>query len=208
MLVANLKRDKSYVDLVKSFLEGCELLKDLPTATPVPARTSFSPDALELLSAYHVLLGFKDAVWFHVFCYAPGSPAHSWANAVMDIDGTLGETGVLGADLRSMGMDYCNNEGRETDYTKTARGFMKGDWLAYHPVPAATGALRVTGRPYQSISTRLAKCLWANPTVFPEANSQATSESNLAAILEAALDGAPDKKMWDDTLTVMTACEQ
>ncbi len=79
-LLENLEREgDKYIETVKMYLELCELAKNatpIPTSTP---RNMFSPEALELLAAFHELVKFKDETWFHIFCYAEASPAHDWA---------------------------------------------------------------------------------------------------------------------------------
>ena len=142
-LIEDLEEDEdATIEFVKERLEQCRTLKSLAeseTATPVPTpRSEFSTDALTLLALYHELQRFKDEPWFHQYCYAVASPAHDWGKYAttveMDIEVFI-ETGIGGPDLWSMGFEYCDSQGNETDETRWIREQMSSDWLNYKPVP-------------------------------------------------------------------------
>ena len=44
--------------------------------------------------------------------------------------GILDITGILSHDLWGMGLDYCQNQGQETEYTEGLKERMDSDWLA------------------------------------------------------------------------------
>ena len=226
LLMDNLDRDgEKAVEQVQELLDMCRLANTIATRTPpstpspVPtlvasdAPATFSEESLELLAAYHELQTFKDAVWFHVLCYSANGPANAWAEQIASSDniGTLSETGILSSDLWSVGLDYCQNDGRETTYTRQVKGYMKDNWLNYRPVPTPKPAMQVTSDHfYERINKELAACLWGNPsmaTIFPEAYEAADSEAELATILGAVLYGAESKATIDGALIALTMCK-
>ena len=102
--------------------------------TRVTKSTQWSQDARKLAREYSNLLGFKDNSDFHRFCYAESHRFHRWAQRIQKAQATappdvLVETGIMPGDLWQMGMDYCNNEGRDTEYTRWLKSQMKSDWL-------------------------------------------------------------------------------
>lgn len=213
-LLENLEREgDQYLETVKMYLELCKLAKD---ATPVPTAipiTRFSPEALELLAAFQELVDFKDEVWFHIFCYAEASPAHDWAEYMSSVDlKTFSETGILPGDLWQMGLDYCDNEGKETTYTtQVLRDFIEADWLNYRPVPTPKPEFRVTpSRPYKAMGEKLAECVWQNKAVhylFQDDVDMSRNASELATVVEAALEGARDTRTWDGAIEALTLCQ-
>ena len=149
-LLVNLELDRrDTIEWVKYNLElfcGIDVLEKNvePSPTPPPSSSGFSRDSLELLAAYQELLKFKDEPWFHTFCYGTASPANAWGEYVTKIGvQTFYETGVTGGDLWEMGWDYCQNQGRESDFTKQKRQEMKTRWLNHQPVPTPRSELRV-----------------------------------------------------------------
>ena len=113
-----------------------------PTATPTPAPTAtpLSVEDLELLAReilvhYHELLSFKDDPDFHFYCYAVGGPYSAWVERGKAIGekedmGILAITGIVSGELWQMGVDYCRNQGQETEYTEWLKERMDSDWLA------------------------------------------------------------------------------
>ena len=105
--------------------------KSMPTVPP-PIQYQWSTGARRLAHHYSILLGFKDDVDFHTYCYAQSHRFSEWANRVQHDPApiqVMAETGIMPADLWQMGLDYCNNSGRETDYTLLLRSQMNPDWL-------------------------------------------------------------------------------
>ena len=213
-LLENLEREgDKYIETVKMYLELCELAKNatpIPTSTP---RNMFSPEALELLAAFHELVKFKDETWFHIFCYAEASPAHDWAEYMSSAESqTFSETGIGPIHLWLMGTDYCGSEGKETTYTtQVLQDSMKPDWLNYRPIPAPKQEFRVMpNRPYEFMSEKLADCVWHNKAVhhlFQEGIDVSSDASGLAAVIEAALEEATDTKTWDGAILALTLCQ-
>ena len=165
-----------------------------------------------LLAAYHELVSFKDDVWFHIFCYAEASPAHTWSETMVDKEwDTYHEAGAHGDNLWNMGREYCESEGEETEFTRWVMGNMNADWINHRPVPTPSAAIRVTvGRPYRNVSEELASCLWVNRSmeeVFPEAYDGVESKAEMAELIEAALGTATDTTMFDGIITLWTVCE-
>ena len=121
---------------------ACSSSSPAPTATPTPAPTAtpLSAEDLELLAReilvhYHELLSFKDDPDFHFYCYAGGGPYSAWVErgkAIREKEdmGILAITGILSGELWQMGLDYCRNQGQETEYTEWLKERMDSDWLA------------------------------------------------------------------------------
>ena len=179
---------------------------------PTP-RAGFSPESLELRAAFDELIKIKDAPWFHIHCYSEASPAHEWGKYMSRADTltTFTETGVMHSDLRQMGLDYCESEGKETNYTQTVfHDYMKPEWVNLRPVPTPNSDIRITvGRPYKAVSERLADCVWGNTEMedlFREQINQSNSVSDFALVIETALDIAEDKTTWDGAMSLMTIC--
>ena len=87
-----------------------------------------------MASLYAELLNFKDESEFHLFCYAQAHRYSRWARRVEQAQattppGVLVETGIVPGDLWQMGQDYCNNGGRDTEYTRWLKSQMDPDWL-------------------------------------------------------------------------------
>ena len=227
ILLNRLDRDgEKEIERVQQLLDGCKLANTIatrtPPSTPSPVPTpgesdtpaTFSEESLELLANYHELLRFKDEPWFHILCYSANGPANVWAGRISSLGniGTLSETGILSSDLWSMGLDYCQNDGQETDYTRQVKGDMKDNWINYRPVPTPKPLMQVTSDHfYERLNRELAACLWGNPsmaTIFPEAYEAADSEAELATILGAVLYGAESKATIDGALIALAMCKQ
>ena len=120
---------------------------DAASRTPAaqPATTAaqpppLSPEALELRAWYQELLDFKDDPDFHAFCYGRGGPYADWVDRGKALEDRMeakgvtlavwAEAGVLRGDIWTMGVDYCTNEGRETEATLFFKENMKPRWLA------------------------------------------------------------------------------
>ena len=216
VLVGHLK-EKGYESI--AWLEfDREMCRTSGPPTPTPTRTpvtSFSDEALELLSMYHELLNFKDEVWFTIFCFAQNSPASKWntylnSGAFTDTVMLHSETGIYPGDLFGIAVDYCQNEGQETDFVHTIKGRMQPDWLAYSPVPPSKPAFEVIAdRPYKNLSLALAECVWDSPelrTYFDVDSDGVYSIRDLAVELETALEEAVDQTTWDGAITALTLC--
>ena len=105
---------------------------------PEPYPGPLPDEALELLSLYHELLAFKDTEEFQTYCYAVAGPYNDWVERGEALDdrskGKLRvETGIVFVDLWNMGVNYCNNQGAETDFTRWAKQQMQPHWLAAEP---------------------------------------------------------------------------
>ena len=121
---------------------ACSSSSPAPTATPTPAPTAtpLSAEDLELLAReilvhYHELLSFKDDPDFHFYCYARGGPYSAWVErgkAIKEKEdmGILAITGILSGELWQMGLNYCQNQGQETEHTEWLKERMDSDWLA------------------------------------------------------------------------------
>ena len=190
--------------------ERVESAKPTPTRVLVQPQGGFSEDALMLRAAFQELVKIKDDTWFHVFCYAQSAPASSWAGYVNSLSlSAYHETGIAPGDLWSMGVDYCQNEGRDTAYTRQVFQQMKPDWVNLRPVPTPIPAMRiVANRPFADASYDLAECVWQNPAMhelLPEA-AYATSIEELALDFEVALETGT-VTTWDGLTTALTICE-
>ena len=203
-LLENLELGRdSTIDFLKQNLDDCLYFTQgagatptsIPTLggpSPAPSSTTFSTKALELLAAYQELLLFKDEYWFHDFCYSEASPANGWAKSVTLIGlQAFEETGVTGSDLRSMGWDYCQNQGGETEFTTVVRESMNPTWLSHQPVPTPRPKLRVTpDRPYEHVGRNVAECIWNDPSMhefFQEFLDAANDVAEFAAVIELAI---------------------
>ena len=155
MLLALEDRGKEYAAFLREMLDNCRTVTayfqthtPYPTATPEP----LSPLALGLLAHYHQLLSFKDNPEFHVYCYAIGGPYNAWAKQNEELGdpvnnedptdpaNTYNQVGIFPTHLWQMGLDYCHNQGAETDWTLEIKGMMKPHWVAALPpiLPTAT----------------------------------------------------------------------
>ena len=83
------------------------------------------------------LLDCKDDQAFHLHCYARDGPYFKWTGTarVEKLGDRTGielaiETGILPGELRPLGLDYCQNTGQETDYTRSLKTQMDVRWLA------------------------------------------------------------------------------
>ena len=197
---------------------ACSSATPTPTVTNLPERTStpipqagFSSQALELLSAYHELVSFKDEPWFHVFCYSNNGPAARWANHVNSIDtNTFLETGIAPGELWGIGFDYCQNEGVATEYIVSTQKQMEPEWVNHRPIPTPNPEFAIPGRPYKDLSERLGNCIWNNASMwhlFPELMLDADNATELTAVFEAALESATDKETVDGALNALLSCE-
>ena len=180
---------------------------------PPPPREGFSEEALVLRAAFEELIEFKDEAWFHVFCYAQSSPASQWADYLQTHDfgiGVLSETGIVAGELWQLGWDYCQNEGKDTDYTRRLLGRLEPEWVNMRPVPTPVPELHVNiGRPFADLSYDLASCIWDNPTIHPpfaEEMSTANDVGEFAVILEGALDQGT-LTTWHGAINILTACQ-
>lgn len=155
-MLRNLKnREKEYVISLQEMLDNCRTVTayfqahtPYPTATPEP----LSPLALDLLAHYHQLLSFKDDPNFHVRCYAVGGPYNDWVKQNEELRDRVNnenpadpafvpyQIGIYPSHLWQMGLDYCQNEGRETEWTLEIKEMMKAHWVAALPpiLPTAT----------------------------------------------------------------------
>ena len=217
VLVDNLKEDtKGQIEFLEQQIEICRILAN---ATPEPTReprTSFSPEALDLLATYHELLRFKDETWFHIYCLAPNGPAANWhayldSGAFGDINGIIDETGIVPGDLYGIAVEYCDSAGQETDFTEHILGRMEHDWLNYSPVPPVNPtAQAIVDRPYMQLAEDLAVCIWNNPTMrveFDEILVDVYSVQEFVLTIEAALEDATTTQAWDGAIATLTTCE-
>ena len=204
-----------YLEHVEVALEICTLAKSAPP-TPTPGSPVFSDQALELRAVFEEMVKFKSEPWFHIFCFAKEtSPASGWAEHVQGMESSfelLDETGIHPSHLWSMGVDYCQSEGRETDYTTVIfRDHMKPSWINYRPVLTPKPEYRVTpSRPYRSASEMLGECAWNNPAVsdlLQEAIEISDSAAELAVVIEMALDEATSRTTWDGAIAALTICQ-
>ena len=113
---------------------ACSSSSPAPTAAPLSTE-DLELLTLELLGHYHELLSFKDDPDFHFYCYAGGGPYGAWVERGEVIGEKedirlLATTGILSGDLWQMGLDYCENQGQETEYTELLKERMDSDWLA------------------------------------------------------------------------------
>ena len=118
-----------YIEFLELALEICRQGKvATPAPTPTPGVTGYSETALQLRAAFEEMVKFKSELWFHEFCFSQASPAHQWAENLLDmgrgLEGIesmdlLEEAGVLPSDVYSMAVDYCQNKGQETEITNT-----------------------------------------------------------------------------------------
>ena len=187
-----------------------------PTVSPTPVATSisppstFTPQSLELLSAFHELLKFKDEPWFHVFCYSRNGPAVGWSEHVKSMDiRTLYDAGIAPGDLWGMGLEYCMNQGMETDDIRYWLRQMNPDWVNYRPIPDPKPVFAAPERPYQAISERLGTCIWNNPdlhSLLPEAIEASNNAADMGVFLEVVLDGSQDRSTLDGALNILVHC--
>ncbi len=212
-LLENLARNReSTIDYVQLNLNACRYFTQGAGSTPIsilPA-TGFSTDALELLAAYQELLLFKNEPWFHDFCYSEASPANEWAESVTLIGiQAFEETGVTGSDLWYMGWDYCQNQGRETEFTKLVRKDMNRAWLSHQPIPTPRPRLRVTpDRPHEHVGRNVAECIWNNPSMhdlFQETLNTTSNMAEFAAVIELAI--STGETTLDDAIAALTLCQ-
>ena len=215
-LIENLDTDRDrFIQLWQEFVDICEspAWEETPTLESVPVA-GYSQASLDLLANYYELLRFKDEVWFHIYCYALISPAHEWSNRIAELNdnATLGETGILSGELWSMGLEFCHNEGRETEGVRAMKSNIKATWLDYRPIPTPRPEMQVMAdRPYQSLSEMVASCLWSNQAMYdylPEAYDLSNSEAEMAVALEDALEDAVSKTTYDGLTALWTLCKQ
>jgi hypothetical protein len=163
-----------------------------------------------LLSAFHELLKFKDEPWFHVFCYSSNGAAVGWSEYVKGMDsGTLQDTGIVPGELWGMGLEYCMNQGMETDDIRYLLRQMNPDWVNHRPIPDPKPVFAAPERPYRDISERLGTCIWNNPDLhwlLPDAIEVSNNAEDMGEFLEVVLDGSQDRSTLDGALNILVHC--